>query len=212
MKILIVTAMDKEYELVLKAMNDGVINKRNTIYLMKTGIGKVNAASSLAEFLCSVDHIDRVISIGCAGAANSMLKVGDIVIGNSYCYHDVYCGEPNTNGQIQGMPAVFPSSFMWIKDIERYKLGAIATGDWFVNTREKVEAILNFLPKSYNICAIDMESAAFAQVCYKKDIEFTSIRVISDNPLFSSQQKQYDTFWDDMAEKAFSELYKILSV
>lgn len=211
MNILLVTAMDKEYDIILKAKEKGSISK-DRIFLMKTGIGKVNAAGSLSEFLASADHIDRVISVGCAGAAVSSLNVGDIVIGNSYCYHDVYCGEPNENGQVQGLPSVFPSSFMWIKGIENYKLGAIASGDWFVNSREKIESIINFLPKPYNICAIDMESAALAQVCYKKGIEFTSIRIISDNPLLPKQKEQYDNFWDKIAEKVFDELYKILTV
>lgn len=204
----IVTAMAKEYDFLKKILKKKHIN----CAVVNTGIGKVNAASKLSSYIENFPRTNRVISIGCAGAAIPTLKIGDIVIGNSYCYHDVYCGEPNVNGQVQGMPAVFPSSFMWIDDLERYKLGAIATGDYFVNTREKVESILNFLPKSYNICAIDMESAALAQVCYKKKIEFTSIRVISDNPLLPKHQEQYESFWDDVAKKTFEELCNIFSI
>lgn len=199
--IVIVTAMDKEYNLIREWLAKA--NVKNTA-LLKTGVGKVNAASGLSDFLSSVtsDVVTRVISVGCAGAAVAGLKPGNIVIGNSYCYHDVYCGEPNANGQIQGMPAVFPSDFSWIDMDERFRLGTIATGDKFVTTREQVLAIKDFLPKLYNVCAIDMESAALTQVCYKKGIDFTSIRVISDNPLKPSQTEQYAGFWDNLAEKS----------
>lgn len=207
--IVIVTAMDKEYNLIREWLMKS--DMQNTV-LFKTGIGKVNAAIGLTDFLSSVanDVVTRVISVGCAGAAVAGLKPGNVVIGNSYCYHDVYCGEPNANGQVQGMPAVFPSDFSWIDMDERFRLGIIATGDKFVTTREQVLAIKDFLPNSYNVCAIDMESAALAQVCYKKGIGFTSIRVISDNPLEPNQTEQYAGFWDSLAEKAFSVVCKLL--
>ena len=216
--IVIATAMDKEYDLIKRRMEDISIDgkkytghlKTKKVCLIKSGIGKVNAAFGLASLLYFLDNVERVISVGCAGAAVADLSVGDIVVGNSYCYHDVYCGEPNANGQVQGMPAVFPSDFSSLNEAERYRLGTIATGDWFVETREKVEAIKNFLPSSYNVCAIDMESAALAQVCYKKAIPFTSIRVISDNPLLPNHDKQYKHFWDYMADKAFVALFKLL--
>lgn len=217
--IVITTAMDKEYELVKKRLKNphdengnsiGLLKDKNVL-LVKTGIGKVNAAYGLAYLLYSLDNVERVISVGCAGAAVADLSVGDIVVGNSYCYHDVYCGEPNANGQVQDMPAVFPSDFSSLNEAERYRLGTIATGDWFVSSREKVEAIKNFLPSSYNVCAIDMESAALAQVCYKKGVPFVSIRTISDNPLLpKSQKQQYKHFWDYIADAAFAALIKLL--
>ncbi len=217
--IVLATAMDKEYSLV-KGHLENVFDTESyvsgslagrSVVLLNTGIGKVNAAAALASFLrgCSKD-IECVIAIGCAGAASVDLLVGDIVIGNSYCYHDVYCGGSNRNGQIQGLPAVFPSAFSLLKHAEEYRLGTIATGDWFVTTREKTEAIKKFLSTSYNVCAIDMESAALAQVCYKQGVPFVSVRVISDNPLIPNQDEQYKGFWDDMADKAFEALIKLL--
>lgn len=217
--ILISTAMNKEYERIKAHMSNvfdvgtyltGNLSGRN-IALLNTGIGKTNAATELTAFLCGCSrHIEGVIAIGCAGAAMVDLSVGDIVVGNSYCYHDVYCGEPNCNGQVQGMPAVFPSAFSMLRHAEKYRLGTIATGDWFVTTREKTEEVKNFLPNSYNVCAIDMESAALAQVCYKQGIPFVSVRVISDNPLLPNQEKQYEGFWNDIADKAFDTLTKLL--
>ena len=217
--IVIVTAMDKEYDIVKKHLKDSYDEKGNQrgflndkeVLLVKTGIGKVNSAFALANILYSWSNVERVISVGCAGAAVDDLLVGDIVVGNSYCYHDVCCGEPNANGQVQDMPAVFPSDFTSLNGAERYRLGTIATGDWFVTSREKVEAIKNYLPNSYNVCAIDMESAALAQVCYKHGIPFVSIRAISDNPLLpKSQKQQYKQFWRYIADTAFVALFKLL--
>lgn len=87
--IVIVTAMDKEYNLIREWLAKA--NVKNTA-LLKTGVGKVNAASGLSDFLSSVtsDVVTRVISVGCAGAAVAGLKPGNVIIGNSYCYHDVY--------------------------------------------------------------------------------------------------------------------------
>lgn len=216
--IVIATAMDKEYALIEKHIEKphwyikwlkGVLAGKE-ILLLKTGIGKVNAASALAEVISSFENIESVIAVGCAGAVDKDLSVGDIVVGNSFSYHDVYCGEPLTNGQVQDEPAVFPAKFSLLSNAGAYRLGMIATGDWFVTTREKAERILNFLPKTYNVCAVDMESAALAQVCYKNGIPFNSIRVISDNPLYGNQEEQYECFWETMADKAFEALTKLL--
>ena len=220
----IICAMSKEYDLLMdnlynrKKVSDNSFYGTTTsdggksVFVTMSGIGKVNAA------LCAQKMIDRgvlnIISLGVAGAADETMQVGDVVIGNSYCYHDVWCGSPNKPGQIQGLPSVFPSAFG--KCLDKFtndnhvRFGAIATGDWFVQTMEKVEEIKKFLPSTHNLQAIDMESAAIAQVCYKENIPFLSVRVISDNPLHPNQQEQYDGFWDDMAKKSFETLFKII--
>lgn len=61
--IVIVTAMDKEYDLISEWLMKS--DMQNTV-LFKTGIGKVNAAIGLTDFLSSVanDVVTRVISVG----------------------------------------------------------------------------------------------------------------------------------------------------
>ena len=54
--IVIVTAMDKEYDLIREWLMKS--DMQNTV-LFKTGIGKVNAAIGLTDFLSSVEDIDR---------------------------------------------------------------------------------------------------------------------------------------------------------
>lgn len=213
----IITAMDKEYSLIKSALSEakelceycvqGVLGQHHVV-LYKSGIGKVNATLGFSELTTKFKDINKVISVGCAGAAQPDLEVGDIVVGNSYSYHDVYCGE-GANGQIQGSPAVFHSDYLDVAGkIPECKLGMIVSGDWFVTTKEKVEEITSFLPKVYNVIAIDMESAALAHACQKRGKDFVSIRIISDNPLKPNQKKQYEGFWGDMAKEAFDVLTK----
>lgn len=212
----VITAMDKEYVLIKSALSykkelcencvQGVLGQQHVV-LYRSGIGKVNAILGFSE-LMKFNGIKKVISVGCAGAAQADLKVGDVVVGNSYSYHDVYCGE-GANGQIQGSPAVFHSDYLDVASkIPECKLGMIVSGDWFVTTKDKVEQIISFLPTAYNVTAIDMESAALAHACQKRGVNFVSVRIISDNPLKSNQKKQYEGFWADMAKKEFDVIIK----
>lgn len=210
--------MDKEFQLIKKNLREpqegsGLIRgflRGREILLIKTGIGKVNAAYACLSCLKDFNEIDQVIAIGCAGAAKEELRIGQVVVGTSYCYFDAYCGEPFAHGQIQGSPKLFPANLYGLSCLDKCYLGTIASGDWFVNTEEKLLSIMNFLPSSYNVCAIDMESTALAQVCVKQNIGFASIRIISDNPFMPNHSQQYEGFWDDLAEEAFDVVCKIL--
>ena len=75
------------------------------ILLVKAGIGKVNAALA-AQKACDAGA-DLVISTGLAGGIDTSLRQGDIVLAEKVCYHDVWCGEPNQRGQVQGLPLYF---------------------------------------------------------------------------------------------------------
>ena len=223
MKTGVLCAMPEEFKLFVdKLYNKRVLDNgilcvtteaygKDTLMVKLCGIGKVNAALSAKELLDL--GCDGIISIGVAGGIGDEISVGDIVIGNSYCYHDVWCGEPNKIGQIQGLPAVFPSSFgnfMFKLHNSKIKLGCIATGDRFIQTHEEACSIKNTMPKSYNILAVDMESAAIAQVCYLSKTPFTSIRIISDCPLKPDQKKQYESFWENEAKESFNILIDII--
>ncbi len=70
---------------------------------MKCGIGKVNAAAGTVELIRTFQP-DGVISTGVAGGIDSCLKIMDVVVSRQVVYHDVWCGEGNMYGQIQGLP------------------------------------------------------------------------------------------------------------
>ena len=60
------------------------------------------------------------------------------------------------------------------------KAGLTVSGEWFVNSREKMREIMAHFPEA---TAVDMESCAIAQVCHIYHTPFVSFRVISDVPL-----------------------------
>ncbi len=204
MKIGIIVAMDKEFELIKSLFKDN-----DDVCVVKSGIGKVNAALVAQELAFKYPKPDIIVSTGCAGGASDLLNVGDVVVSESVRYHDVYCGDDNEYGQIQGMPAEFLSDEVLIEiatscnselDFSIFR-GTIASGDYFVTGAEKTKEIISKVP---NAIAIDMESAAIAQVCYINNIKFVAFRVISDVPIkVENNSKQYNDFWSSMAENSF---------
>lgn len=196
-KIGIIVAMDKEYEQLSK-----VFEGRTDIVLQKCGIGKVNAAVGATEMLR--DHQpDLIVSSGCAGGASTSVEVMDVVAASSCTYHDVYCGDNAAYGQVLGMPARFEAPQALIDkalQIPRVKAGLTVSGDWFVDSKEKMREILDHFPEAM---AVDMESCAIAQVCHRYAVPFISFRVISDIPLKDTKASQYFDFWDRVAEDSF---------
>ena len=120
----------------------------NTVVMMQCGIGKVNAAMGAAE-LISLFGPDAVISTGVAGGASVQLERMEVVVSSQTCYHDVYCGSEQAYGQIPGLPARFDADSGLLRkacDIDcgtKITPGLIVTGDWFVDSREKMAAILD---------------------------------------------------------------------
>lgn len=175
------------------------------VVMQQCGIGKVNSAVGAVEMIKSYAP-QLVISSGVAGGADVSLNVGDVVVGSSYCYHDAYCGDECAKGQILGMPAVFEAPVdvvdkaLHLNCEETVKGGLIVSGDWFVDSKDKMRAILDDHPEAV---AVDMESCSIAQVCHIYGVRFVSFRIISDIPLKDTKASQYFDFWDRMAQGSF---------
>lgn len=217
MKIGIIVAMSKEFNQIQELLqnkqekqignyNYVIGNLQNKqIILQLSGIGKVNAAIG-TENLINAFQPDIIISTGVAGGANNCLEVMDVVASSCVTYHDVYCGQNNEYGQIQDLPARFNTPQDILNKIKSLSTpttihqGLIVTGDWFVDTTEKMKEILNHFPEAL---AVDMESCAIAQTCYLHNIAFCSFRIISDIPLKEGNAKQYNDFWLEMANNSF---------
>jgi len=204
MKIGIIVAMDKE----LRQLQQVFAN--SDVLVQKCGIGKVNAALG-AQRMINEFHPDCIISSGCAGGNGNDINIQDIIVSSELCYHDVYCGraidDTTVYGQVQGLPVRYQAdSYMLGKSLElnvegvKIKQGLIVTGDWFVDTKEKMREIIGHFPDAK---AVDMESCAIAQTCYINKVPFISFRVISDIPLRDTDASQYHNFWDTVAEKSF---------
>ncbi len=204
MKIGIIVAMDKELQQLQQVF------KNSDVLVEKCGIGKVNAALG-AQRMINEFHPDCIISSGCAGGNGDDINVQDVVVSKELCYHDVYCGkavdDTTIYGQVQGLPARYQADpYLLSKAISLQPTdialhpGLIVTGDWFVDSKDKMREIVGHFPEAK---AIDMESCAIAQTCYINKVPFISFRVISDVPLRDTNASQYHNFWDTIAEHSF---------
>ena len=203
-KIGIIVAMDKE----LRQLQQ--LFPASEVLVQKCGIGKVNAALG-AQRMINEFHPDCIISSGCAGGNGDDINVQDVVISTELCYHDVYCGraidDTTVYGQVQGLPARYAADPVLLQkalslqpsDISLHP-GLIVTGDWFVDSKDKMRDILGHFPEAK---AVDMESCAIAQTCYLNHVPFISFRVISDIPLRDTDASQYHNFWDTIADHSF---------
>lgn len=218
MRIGIIVAMDKELAQLRTLLGDARTESRHgmefilgsvagkEVVLQKCGIGKVNSAIGAVEMIdCYAP--DVVVSSGVAGGADSRMSVGDVVVGTEYCYHDAYCGDECAFGQIMGMPPVFKAG----EGLADKALaacaptaahgGLIVSGEWFVDSKQKMRAILARFP---NAVAVDMESCSIAQTCHVYGVPFVSFRIISDLPLCDEKASQYFDFWERLADGTFN--------
>jgi adenosylhomocysteine nucleosidase len=173
------------------------------VVLAWTGVGKVNAAMT-TTLLLEHFHPTRVIFTGIAGGVDPNLEPGDIVIAKQTAYHDMgtlwpqgleyggvksrMTGEPN--------PVFFPADVVLLAAAEqaakgmtfgsvglrtgrrppKVVVGTVVTGDVFVASETKSAE----LAQDLGACAVEMEGAAVAQLCYQRGIGCLIIRSISD--------------------------------
>lgn len=197
MKVGITFAMEKEMKAFFAE------NEAACLPVMTSGIGKVNAGIGayrlIKEFGCT-----DIISFGCAGGLSPDVEIGDVIVGDRYVYNDVWCGVPNERDQVQGLPLFFPSNYRRWNFLKDYRHGLISTGDFFIEDSSVATIILQDLYPECNPLAVDMESAAIGQVCFSLGAGFTSVRVISDNPL--TGKCAYRDFWEKERKEVFKEL------
>ena len=198
MKIAVIGAMEAEVELLRatleNATSETIANSEYTqgtykgkdVVLLKSGIGKVNAAMS-TTILLEKYHPDVVINTGSAGGYDEALDVGAIVISDEVRHHDVDATIFGYEiGQVPQMPAGFKADehLMNIAQEAVAEVGAhqsatglITTGDAFMNDPVRVEKVRGQFP---TMKAVEMEAAAVAQVCYQFGTPFVVIRALSD--------------------------------
>lgn len=196
-KIGILVAMEKEMRMLENHFSD------SNIIIRQCGMGKVNATVGCTEMIRRYKP-DIIISMGCAGGNGEGIRIGDVIASKEEAYHDVYCGDKLAYGQMQGMPSRFVADSVLLKKALQLEAkvvpGLIVTGDWFVDSKEKMRDIVRHFPDAK---AVDMESAAIAQVCHLYQVPFISFRIVSDMPLEDEHASQYFNFWETASEETF---------
>lgn len=158
-----------------------------------SGIGIANAAATTA-LAAELSGAKRIIYTGTAGGLARDSVVGEVVIGSAYAYHNVDVTALGcAPGQMIGMPEEYPLDSSWNSSVDqllaaiasgsaslnfggKVRKGLILSGDSFV-TATNVYAIRSTFPRAL---ATDMESASAAQIAWKMNREFISVRCISD--------------------------------
>ncbi|QCI17612.1 5'-methylthioadenosine/adenosylhomocysteine nucleosidase [Buchnera aphidicola (Acyrthosiphon lactucae)] len=197
MKIGIISAISQETETIKKIIKPYIEKKienykihiakfqKNDIFLIQSGIGKVSA-SIATMILINLYQPDMIVNSGSAGSLSSLLKIGDIIIPDKTCYYDV---DLTNFGYFRGQIPQYPKNFIINKKIYKfckqnsykYELkftkGLIISGDSFIRENLRIKSLKNHFPSAI---AVEMESAAIAQVCYKFKIPLIVIKSISD--------------------------------
>jgi adenosylhomocysteine nucleosidase len=169
-----------------------------------SGIGKV-AAATTAALLIQRFGVERIVFTGVAGGLGSGVKVGDVVVARSLLQHDYdvspifpryvipghglseFPTDAALSDQLAAASAAVLAALHQHVDAQsmaRFGLhrpgvhqGLIISGDRFVCTTAESEKLANDLPDAL---AVEMEGAAFAQVCKDFDVPLAVVRTISD--------------------------------
>jgi len=196
-KIAIMGAMPEEVEPIvskldnLKTMTYGA----NTYYegsyngqevvVAYSKIGKVFATLT-ATMLIEKFACDILLFSGVAGAINKDLKIGDLIIADGLCQHDLDItafGHPYgyvPEGEVCIATDVNLRSIAKEVALSKgltLKEGTIATGDQFVANSERKE----WIESTFKADALEMEGASVAVVCSSLNVPFFILRAISDS-------------------------------
>lgn len=171
----------------------------------------MNAALGTATLIDSFNP-ELIINTGVAGGTGGNAGILDIVVGTRIAYHDVWCGPGTEWGDAAGCPRFFHTadavnSLPCLHEGDNIKHGLVCSGDIFVADPKVVEHIRNLYP---DVDAVDMESAAIAQVCYLRETPFACIRVISDTPGADDNIAQYNNFWEEAPRHTFDALRLVI--
>lgn len=152
------------------------------------GVGKVNSAIYTQSMIDNFSP-EIIINIGVAGSTDNDVKIGDLVIGTEYFYHDFDCTEAGyVMGQIPELKDVKFVADKKLVDIsyekakkvlpeDRIFRGIIATGDIFVAKKE----IKNKIKQNFNSLCCEMESCSIIHTCHLNGVKYLALRSISDN-------------------------------
>ncbi|NLY36896.1 MAG: 5'-methylthioadenosine/adenosylhomocysteine nucleosidase [Tissierellia bacterium] len=197
MKIVILGAMEEETSTLLANLEDLQEEGRNLypyhrgffydkeIFVIKTGIGKVNAALC-TQRLIDLHRPDAVIMVGVAGAIEK-LAIGDVVLATKVAHHDLkpeflVNHQPYLDEDAQGYFScdreLLQCAIQSVADLSlNFKVytGPMASGENFVEKQGREEIIEKFAP----LC-VDMETAGMAHACHRSQIPFFALRSITD--------------------------------
>jgi adenosylhomocysteine/aminodeoxyfutalosine nucleosidase len=224
-KLAIMGAMQEEVEpLLANFENVNVVEYANNkfyevnlngldIVIAYSKIGKVfaslTASTMIEKFGC-----DTLLFSGVAGGINPKLQIGDLIIADKLCQHDL---DITAFGHPHGFVPegkVFVETTKNLRELAikvanennlKVIVGTIATGDQFVHSSERKE----FIENTFNADALEMEGASVAVVCDALNVPFFILRAISDTADMDAGF-DFDEFLKSSAKNSADYLIKIV--
>lgn len=169
-----------------------------------SGIGKV-AAATTATLLMERFGVQRIVFTGVAGGLGEGVRVGDVVLAESFLQHDMdasplfprhempgygrsrFATDPSLTSELaRAVAGVLDNAEHFLDpktraafglQTPRLHRGLVLSGDRFVSTASECAALQCELPDAL---AVEMEGAAFAQVCHDFGVPLAVVRTISD--------------------------------
>ena len=224
-KLAIMGAMEEEIEPLLAYFDKvNVVEYANNKYyeVNYNGLDIVIAYSKIGKVFASLTASTMIEKFGCdtllfsgvAGGINPKLKIGDLIIADKLCQHDLDItafGHPH--GYVPG-GKVFVETSKELRDVAikvakendlKVIEGIIATGDQFVHSTQRKE----FIENTFNADALEMEGASVAVVCDALNIPFFILRAISDTADMDAGF-DFDEFLKSSAKNSADYLIKIV--
>ena len=214
-KIAIMGAMPEEIEPIVSQLKhvtkstyaqnsyyEGSYNGKEVV-VAYSKIGKV-FASLTATILIEKFGCQTLLFSGVAGAISPQLAIGDLIIADGLCQHDLDItafGHPF--GYVPEGEVCIPTDVTLrtlAKEVAQNKglkliEGIIATGDQFVANTERKE----WISETFKADALEMEGASVAVVCSSLDVPFFILRAISDSADMDAGF-DFDTFLESSAK------------
>jgi adenosylhomocysteine nucleosidase len=228
MRTAIVAAMQEELSAVLALMPHegkqvaagrefwvGALHGHEVVVVLSR-IGKV-AAATTATVLLERFGVDEIVFTGVAGGLAPGVGVGHVVVADRFLQHDLDASpifprfevplygtstfecDPALTGRL--LKAVWSA----LPGVHLHR-GLVVSGDRFVATTAESCALQAAVPGAL---AVEMEGAAFAQVCHDYGIPFAAVRTVSDRA-DDMAHIDFATFLRDVASRHSAAIVRAL--
>jgi adenosylhomocysteine nucleosidase len=199
MPIAIVSAMREELAAVLSDIEHAAVEQvagrefwrghlhGHGVIAVQARIGKV-AAAATATVLAERYRVEAILFTGVAGGLGEGVRRGDVVVADEFLQHDMDASPlfPRFEAPLYGR-ARFATDPRWSERLANavkvalpqagLHRGLVVSGDRFVASAADSRALRNALPDAL---AVEMEGAAFAQVCLDYGLPYAAVRTVSD--------------------------------
>ena len=172
------------------------------VVIAQSGVGKVNAACTLALLLSEFD-LGCVINTGCAGDLQPQQQILDLVVPDEVVYTDVDITPLGFEyGQMMGSEPRFRASPVLLTRFRTILAehavpqtchhGLLGSSDTFIYKPEQIAAIRHHFDDV--VQCVDMEGGAVAHACTRFGVPFLILRALSDMPCKGDNAVDFQAF------------------